>query len=176
MDFSYEVVVVDDASEDATAEAVAPFGKSHNVTLKRNESRLGIGAAANEGILSSRGRYVVRVDGDDFVSESFLMMLAVALRETSSQMVRAVRCDYSLVDENGFLLEQRNSERFPIACGIFWERDAMVATGLYDKERRVHEDVEFEARFKSRFKIHRLSVPLYRYRVHDRNSVGPKEL
>lgn len=118
----------------------------------------------------------MRVDADDYVSESFLSMLIVTARETSGELVRAVRCDYTVVDENGLTIARRNSEEFPIACGTLCERDAMVAVGLYSKGRRVHEDVEFEARFKSMFKIHRLSVPLYRYRFHARNSVGPANI
>lgn len=176
VDFEYEIVVVDDASDDATGEAVEPFLRNGNISLQRNSSQLGIGASANAGILSSRGRFVVRVDADDYVSESFLSMLIVTARETSSELVRAVRCDYTVVDENGLTIARRNSEEFPIACGILWERDAMVAVGLYSKGRRVHEDVEFEARFESMFKIHRLSVPLYRYRFHARNSVGPANI
>lgn len=171
--FPYEVVIVNDSSTDNTVKVVEPFLREPNFSLISNDKRLGIGASSNQGIISSAGRYVVRVDADDFVSEFFLQGLMTALIEVGDRDIRAVRCDYRLVDESGGFLEVKNADATPIACGIMWERDAMVESGLYNDESWIGEDVDFETRFLKKFDIFRLSLPLYRYRVHEGNTVGP---
>ena len=163
---AYEVIVVDDGSEDQTFDVAKKY-ESETVRIHKLESNMGIGHASNVGFSLCRGRYFVRVDGDDFVSKHFVEVLTVAIREIKSS---AVRCDYNLVDEMGNFIETKNSHHDPIACGIIFTRDSVIAAGMYDSLRRVHEDSEFEERYRELFNICRLSIPLYRYRQHANNS------
>lgn len=58
-----EVIVVDDASTDDTPGRMRPYlGKIKYIRLETNK---GPGAARNEGIRNSRGRYVALLDSDD---------------------------------------------------------------------------------------------------------------
>lgn len=57
----FEVVVVDDASTDATAEILRTF----EVTVVRNERQLGIAGSLNRGWPLCRGEYIARMDADD---------------------------------------------------------------------------------------------------------------
>lgn len=60
---SKEVIVVDDASQDGTAEILRAFGKSIVfVGLTHNQ---GACAARNRGASTARGKYLVFLDGDD---------------------------------------------------------------------------------------------------------------
>lgn len=59
-DFVAEVIVVDDCSQDATAEVAARAGAR---VLRHRENR-GYGAALKTGILASRTAYVLTMDGD----------------------------------------------------------------------------------------------------------------
>lgn len=170
----FEVIVVDDASSDNTIDAIEPFLADNRIRLISSPVREGIGATANKGIAASRGRFIVRVDADDFVSEAYLELLLSALIEMRDTRIRAVRCDYRLVDQNGQLKEAVNSEDFPVACGILWEKEAMIEAGLYDSMKRVNEDLDFEQRFSEKFDIFRIPIPMYRYRVHPGNTVGPR--
>ncbi len=62
----WEHVIVDDASDDETTQVVESAMRSDpRVRLVRRAERGGPYAAANEGLLSARGRYIVRIDGDD---------------------------------------------------------------------------------------------------------------
>jgi glycosyltransferase involved in cell wall biosynthesis len=60
----FEIIVVDDASTDATATTVAAIGDPR-IMLIRHEQRRGGGAARNSGIRASRGPYVAFLDSDD---------------------------------------------------------------------------------------------------------------
>ncbi len=59
----FEVLVVDDASSDGTAEALAAFGS--RIRLLRSPSRLGVAAARNLGISAARGQWLAFLDSDD---------------------------------------------------------------------------------------------------------------
>ena len=61
-----EAIVVDDASTDGTAGAVAArFGGEPRVRYLRNETSLGPGGARRRGYLASGGAFVVYIDDDD---------------------------------------------------------------------------------------------------------------
>jgi glycosyltransferase involved in cell wall biosynthesis len=59
-----EVVVVDDASTDATAEALAAFAAEPRVRTFRQEANRGKGAALRRGFAEARGEFVVIQDAD----------------------------------------------------------------------------------------------------------------
>lgn len=61
-DFRIEVIVVDDASTDSTAEVVGQYSEIHYVKLSAN---LGASGARNAGIKASSGKYVAFLDDDD---------------------------------------------------------------------------------------------------------------
>lgn len=165
-DEPFEIVLVDDASTDKTVEAARSVGLS-NLRIISLDKNVGIGAAARRGVQEARGRYVVRVDADDYVSKYFLQILLVALAERSHA---AVRCDYFMVDEFGTPFSDQDASRAPIACGILFERDALVSIGLYREDLRLGEDSELESRFGRQYEIAHVPIPLYRYRIHDGNS------
>ena len=63
-DYTYEVLVVDDGSEDATADIVEEVASSHpNLRAVRNPHR-GKGYAVRTGMLQARGRFILYSDAD----------------------------------------------------------------------------------------------------------------
>ena len=172
-DRSYEIVVVNDASNDNSATILKKFEDSPVIRVLHNGSRRGIGYSAHVGVLSSAGRYIVRVDADDYVSEYLLQVLFLALNEGGGHS--AVRCDYLKVDNAGRSLGAVNAREFPIACGVMFDRDALVQVGLYNPDLEVGEDTDLEQRFSSTFEISHVAIPLYRYRQHPGNTTRSLE-
>jgi glycosyltransferase involved in cell wall biosynthesis len=63
MDWRTEIIVVDDASTDATQASATRFRKYFDgFQLVSHEVKRGIGAAARSGVLAARGRYVIICD------------------------------------------------------------------------------------------------------------------
>jgi glycosyltransferase involved in cell wall biosynthesis len=59
-----ELLVVDDASSDATPDVLARF-TDRRLTVLRNDALLGLAASLNRGLDAAQGRYVARLDADD---------------------------------------------------------------------------------------------------------------
>jgi glycosyltransferase involved in cell wall biosynthesis len=165
----YEVIVVNDGSTDLTSYALSQFEDNNNSRIRvlTNEQNRGLPAALNVGIKNARGKYVVRVDSDDYVNSDFLTYLKVYLDFNLESA--AVACDYYEINENEEVLARRSCKTNPIACGIMFRLERFLEIGLYDEDFRLHEEREYRIRFEKKYKIDYVSVPLYRYRKHDNN-------
>lgn len=67
----FEVVVVNDGSEDKTGEILKKYESAPNIVIFNQENKGAI-EAANQGFGESRGEYVVLLDGDDTFEDSLL--------------------------------------------------------------------------------------------------------
>ncbi len=61
-DYSYEIIVVDDASSDQTAKIIENFGEK--IILLKNRERRGKGYSIRQGILSAGGSFILFSDAD----------------------------------------------------------------------------------------------------------------
>lgn len=161
----FEIVVVDDGSTDRTRYALEVFG--NDIRMLRNEKQLGLPATLNHGIRNARGQFIVRLDGDDYVSAEYLHVLSLYLR--MNPYMDAVACDYLLVDENEVVLGRKNCMEEPLGCGVMFRIEQLIEIGLYDAEFLAHEDKDLQIRFGRKYQVHRVELPLYRYRRHDKN-------
>ena len=167
---SYEIIVVNDCSTDRTRFALEVF--EDDIKLINNEKRLGLPASLNKGLKRAKGRFVVRLDGDDYVHKDFLKVLDLHLSHNDD--IDAIACDYLLVDNDEHVLDKMNCEKMPIACGIMFRIEQMIDIGLYDENFLAQEDEDLRIRFLKKYKIERVQLPLYRYRRHDNNLTNNK--
>jgi glycosyltransferase involved in cell wall biosynthesis len=161
----YEIIVVDDASTDRTAYALDLF--SGEIRLIQNTERLGLARSLNRGIRQARGKFVVRVDGDDYVHREYLNVLKLHL--DMNEDIDAIACDYYMVDDHERVIEVRDCVVHPVACGVMFRIGQLIDVGLYDDDFLMREDEDLRIRFQSKYRIERVRLPLYRYRRHDQN-------
>jgi spore coat polysaccharide biosynthesis protein SpsF (cytidylyltransferase family) len=63
----FEYVIVDDASTDKTYYLASKFTSLYpNVRLIRNETNLGLASSSNVALKNARGKYIMRLDADDY--------------------------------------------------------------------------------------------------------------
>lgn len=161
----YEVIIVDDHSTDRTTYALDLF--KDEITVLRNETQLGLPGSLNRAIKTARGKFVVRLDADDYVRNDYLFILQRFLEDNT--YMDAVACDYYVVDDAENIIERRNCMQHPIGCGIMFRTDHLIDIGLYDDNFLMHEDRDLRVRFLKKYAIHRIELPLYRYRRHQDN-------
>ena len=87
----------------------------------------------------------------------------------------AISCDYLLVNDQEEVLERKNCMETPLGCGIMFRIEQLIDIGLYDDSFLLYEDKDLRVRFQKKYKIHRLELPLYRYRRHAENMTNDSE-
>lgn len=101
----WEVVVVDDASRDATGEVAASFGSS--VRVIRLEDNVGPAQARNIAVEHAKGELVAILDADDFWEPDYLDHQVALVDRERSRGVRLglAACDARLLGPDGYLPE-----------------------------------------------------------------------
>lgn len=91
LDFSTELVIVDDCSDPASAKVVEDFAENSEATVVfRNEQNRGKGHAVTRGMLNAKGAFRVFVDSDLAYPSSQIIKVLRAL-ESGSDVVIACR-------------------------------------------------------------------------------------
>jgi glycosyltransferase involved in cell wall biosynthesis len=161
----YEVIVVNDASTDNTVEILENF--ADEIRAFNLEKNLGLSGARNFGVRKARGQFIIFLDADDYFHKELISTQKLFLDENNS--LDAVSVDYYLVDDRGKHINHINAEEQPIACGIMFRKDFLYNIGLYDESFRAREEEDLRIRWKSKYNIYNIILPLYRYRMHDNN-------
>ncbi|ESS15152.1 putative teichuronic acid biosynthesis glycosyltransferase TuaH [Betaproteobacteria bacterium MOLA814] len=79
---SYELIVVDNASSDGTADYLKDFGAQHaNVRIQLNDTNKGYAGGNNDGIKLARGQYIVLLNNDTLVPSGWLDSLIKVFSE-----------------------------------------------------------------------------------------------
>jgi glycosyltransferase involved in cell wall biosynthesis len=162
---AYEIIVVNDCSTDNTVEVLENY--VNDVRIFNLEKNVGLAGARNFGIKKARGQFIVFLDADDYMHRDLVRTQKLFLEENNS--LDAVSVDYYIVDERGKHLEHVSTENQPIACGIMFRKDFLYNIGLYDESFRAREEEDLRIRWKEKYNIYNIILPLYRYRMHNNN-------
>ena len=165
---TYEIIVVDDKSTDGSNKIINQFENS--IKIIYNKKNLGLSKSRNLGIKKCKGKYILMLDSDDYISEHYLKFIGSFLDFNSGWSAAA--CDYTKINLKGKYLKRCSFKKEPIACGILYRRETLFDTGLYNQNLRYLEDVEFRDRYLKKYKVNIVQLPLYRYTIHKKSLTG----
>ncbi|MFA5337249.1 MAG: dolichyl-phosphate beta-glucosyltransferase [Candidatus Omnitrophota bacterium] len=98
--YSYEIIVVDDASRDKTAELAAFEGKVFpNFTLLRHSPNRGKGYTVKEGVLAATGELILFMDADNSTRINQIDKLMSAMLEGNDTAIGSRRIAGSVIEE-----------------------------------------------------------------------------
>jgi len=161
----FEIITINDGSTDKTDTILKSFADEIIIINKKKNS--GLSSALNAGIKKSKGKYIVRVDSDDYVNKEFLKILYLLIDSNPDKDGYA--CDYFKVKENEKIIARLNCAKNPIACGIIFRAQQLKKIGMYNTKIFIDEEVDLRKRFDQKYLIERIALPLYRYRQHKDN-------
>lgn len=187
----FELVVVDDGSQDNTAEVVLSF-KDPRVRLIRNNGNMGIASCHNLVIDQSKSPFIAHVDSDDLVLPGAFQKMVDKLK--SDPTVGYVHCYFFYIDEAGRitrdafrrriirqLTKRRPDMDYKRALLVHgsvmnhlrtYRREVFSVVGKFNKELRYGEDYEMALRIVDKFNIQLVPEFLYCYRVHRSNATA----
>jgi GT2 family glycosyltransferase len=133
---SYEFIIIDNNSQDGTAEMVA---KDYpEATLIINPENRGIARARNQGLRIAKGRYVITLDADMLLRENSLKKLVEFMDATPD----AGLCGAKLIFPDGTV--QCNARRFPSLLAFVFRRLERFSIIRNSKTLRNHEMAEWD--------------------------------
>lgn len=92
---NFEVVVVDDGSEDNTPEIIKDFLEDKRIKYLLQENK-GVGAARNYGATTANGDFLIFLDSDDLVDSEWLLGFAEILERDSD--VELIQSGFRRID------------------------------------------------------------------------------
>ncbi len=187
-DVEFELVVLDDASTDRTAEIVESFQDSR-IRLLKNAKKKGIGGCHNRILAESNAPFVAHVDSDDIVLRGAFRKLIDKLKE--NPRLGQVHCHYVDVDERGTaslrsvlsrtrsFLERRppgNDYKKALFHGCIinhlrtYRREALQSVGPFNEEIPYDVDYEMALRLADPYDLDVVPEFLYCFRIHRTNT------
>lgn len=165
----YEYLLIDDSSSDATSILMSKFCDVYkNSKWIRNEKNIGLSSSSNEALKRARGRYIIRLDADDyFTSDHAIEDLILQLEKNESDAV------YPDNYFGSFKKIQTGNENHHVGGTLFRTRAAnhvKFTDGL-----RGYEGLDFFSRAKDQLKISYFNKPTFFYRQHS-NSMSKTNL
>jgi glycosyltransferase involved in cell wall biosynthesis len=175
----WELFIIDEGSEDDTL-AVASYYRQldpSRIRLIENEQSQGLQKVANQILGSARGKYLMRLDADDWLDEGALLLM-VAKLESDSEYGLAFG-NYYYTDETGAVLgverrpklgEENACSHVPPhgACTMVSTR-ALKTVGGYSEEVNAQDGWELWFKLLNRVKSVQLDVPVFYYRQHQQS-------
>lgn len=182
----FELVVIDDASTDGTAQIVGDLRDSR-IRFIRNPVRLGIGACHNLALYSSDSELIVHVDADDIVLPDGFRRMVDAMdghRDASGS-----HCHFAFIDDQGRALSnrftrdriaaqrernlRRDYRRDLIVYGgecanhlRTYRRNVLLELGGFDDSLRYGEDYDMALRLVDQAPLLLVPAVLYLKRIH----------
>jgi glycosyltransferase involved in cell wall biosynthesis/SAM-dependent methyltransferase len=165
-----ELIVVDDASQDDSAEIVAAHADPR-ITLLRHHTNRKLPAALNTGFRASSGGYLTWTSHDNYFVPTAIAELVDFLE--GSQGVDFVYSDQYIVDERDDTVRldrtgpvERLIEESCLGGCFLYTRAVYEKLGAYDEGLFLAEDYDYWLRALAAFKLAHLGKPLYYYRLH----------
>lgn len=174
----FEIIVIDDGSNDNTADLLKKYG--NNIIRYIYQKNEGLSAARNRGICESTGEYIAFLDSDDcWLPQKLAIQLNAAEEDRT---IGLVACYMQTIDENSILLPNIKPQKIagenfddafrygsPAPSTFVVQKKCILDIGLFDRCLCMFEDLDFYLRISQKFKIRVLSDILGKYRISSQN-------
>lgn len=169
----WELIVVDDCSEDDTLEIVKIYEeRDTRIRVIHNEINRKLPASLNIGFKYAEGRYLTWTSDDNIYLPNALAVMVKRLEQLDVPMVCA---DEYLIDEFGDIkpdvilkYDGQLCRCNTIGACFLYRREILDSIGEYDTGLFCIEDYDYWLRIKKRYGyIERIDQILYKYRFHN---------
>jgi len=131
----WELLVVDDGSEEPLADYIKEvYLSDKRIKLIENEKNLGLQRTLNKGLSLASGKYIARLDDDDWWGDQLKLSLQVDLLDTNPTI--------GICGTGVVVLDEGDNEIFRYKAGL---RDKDIRNNFLKKNPYAHSSVLFRA-------------------------------
>ncbi len=177
----FEIIIIDDGSTDNSKKIIEQYRNHPKITIIYQENK-GLNVTNNIAIKQARGKYIMRLDADDYLNENALTILSQKLG--SDENLALVFPDYYLVDSSGNIITEEKRHNFDDvtmfdqpahgACTMI-RKDVLIELDGYSEEFSRQDGYELWIKIIKNKKVANINLPLFCYRQHGDNLTNNKE-
>jgi glycosyltransferase involved in cell wall biosynthesis len=178
----WEVFVVDDGSNDNTAEVVKQFtAKDSRIHFIQHEHNRGAQAARNTGIKTAKGEWIAFLDSDDrWLPKSLALRLAVAERENVLvvhsagylQKEGAYCTQYYIPAWSGLIYHKVLTREGPMFQALLVKKEALEKIGYLDENIRAFQEWDTSIRLAKYFEFGFEPQPTFVYDLRSSDAIS----
>lgn len=162
----WELIIIDDGSQDDTCEIVKPFLQDPRIRYNFQENR-GVSSARNTGAKLAKGNWLVFLDSDDLFTQSAFENFFETIQSDLSVGIWKSGCLLRIGTKEEIELP-KEGELIPFLVGCFiLKRSIFNSIKGFDEKLRFSENTELLHRIKlSEYKIKTIQKPTLIYNSH----------
>jgi glycosyltransferase involved in cell wall biosynthesis len=173
---NWELIIIDEGSDDNSSSIAEDFLKKYPQKIKLifNKEPIGLQKLANNVLSIAGGKYMMRLDADDWLDESALFLLVNKLENSDNSGL--VYGNYYYTDPDGKILDVEFRQRLGDediagqlpphgACTLFRTR-ALKAVGGYSEDVNAQDGWDLWFKLADRIGATNIQVPVFYYRQH----------
>lgn len=172
----FELLIIDDGSTDNSREIINDYAAKYDLEVIFQQNK-GLNITNNIALRAARGKYIVRLDADDYFHPEALEKLSRRLE--ADPEVGLVFPDYYFVNEDGVITEEFKRHNFDEEVSLLDQAAhgacTMIRTsylrglGGYNESFSCQDGYELWVKFTANYKVANVSEPLFYYRRHSSN-------
>ena len=179
---NFELVIVDDKSEDRSLEIARRYEADDRVRILTSSENRGVAYTRNKGIEQSKGRLVAFLDSDDIYRKNKLELQIHEISREGSYKDEVVYTNYYKFNEDGEITALKKLESTtvsarvtvsslirevvdPMFATLLCLKETLLEVGPFDESLRIREDYEFMLRLARIRLFVGIPEPLYGYRM-----------
>jgi glycosyltransferase involved in cell wall biosynthesis len=183
----FEIIIVEDVSTDNSKAVVLPF-LSDKIRLIQHKKNKGLSASRNTGIQNASAHFVTFLDADDTWKPNYLEKTHQLIQQFPEAKLFAT--NYEELYQNNMVIIPKN-KAFPskenvlvpdffesslgkpiyCSCSVAIEKSVFETVGYYDESLTFGEDIDFNIRANSQFKLAYSPTALVTYTLFSENQI-----
>lgn len=173
---NFELIIIDDGSADNSLDVISRYEEREKsrIVLQNNK---GLNVTNNIALKLSNGKYIMRLDADDYLEPSALSVLVEVLEKDDS--IALVFPDFFEVDEYGNMLKHVQRHNFGQQVSLYDQpahgactmirTEALRAVGGYDETFTRQDGYDLWLKIIHKYTVRNVNKPLFYYRQHSKS-------
>jgi glycosyltransferase involved in cell wall biosynthesis len=142
-----EVIVVNDGSTDNSIEIISSLNSKFKFTLI-DQLNMGASLARNNGVLASKGKYILPLDADDRIGRTYIQNAVIQLESNDKKGIVYCKAEFFGEKEGEwklpfFSFEQMLTQNLIFNCALFRRQDFDKTLGYNPNMKEGWEDWDF---------------------------------
>jgi glycosyltransferase involved in cell wall biosynthesis len=177
----FELIIIDDGSVDNSRRIIEEYAGHPKIKIIFQNNK-GLNVTNNIALRAARGRYIMRLDADDWLDSHAVEVLSNKLERNPK--IGLVFPDYYLANAEGNIIGQVRRHDFEDvtlldqpahgACTMI-RSSCLREVGGYNENFSCQDGYDLWIRFIEHFEVCNINLPLFFYRQHGNNLTGNEE-